>query len=133
MYNRVTLKIETLKAEGPGVKPVPSALSLMRLRPQQPAQRRYQRAQGNPCKRRQKHSNGRPLQAVRLLVNRQGGGGAGPVEQGKQRHTCGGCQRPAVGDQQRTQTVQPLHFHQRPLRQVGHQHDGQHDLIGGKA
>lgn len=80
----------------------------------------------------QSHGYGRPFQTLGLLPDGHAGGGAGPVEQGEQHEAQGGHLGPAVGYQQLAQGGQLARLHQHPAGAVGHQGDGQDDLIGGE-
>lgn len=75
----------------------------------------------------------RPLQALRLLVDREACRPTGEMEQGEHQraHRRGGG--PAVGRQQPVKLGEASVVGQGPRGQVPHQHARHHDLIGGEA
>ena len=90
-----------------------------------PAQRRTDRCGDQ-------ESQGGPQGAAGFFADRQQGGGAGPVEQGEQQHTHRPPGGPALGEEDGQEGAQ-IQGGQGPLGLVGHQGNGQHDLVGREA
>ena len=81
----------------------------------------------------QEDGGGRPFEAAGLPVDGEAGGGAGPVEEAENHQAQGGDGRPALGGQDAGEGGYFFQLGQGSRLEVGHEHDGQHDLVGGKA